>query len=379
MAFAGRIVSTERHRRGSADRYQLPSLVAAACPNARRVSCRTRTVVLDDKHASPRRSVPSWVVAILDRFRKNAEIELTAELVRELLRDQQPDLADRPPTLGARGWDNQLWRLGDDLAVRLPWQTETADALLLKENTWLPVLAPLLPLPVPVPQRLGQSSARYPHPWIVTTWVPGTPADRALATCSAPAADALAAFLTALHRPAPVGAPEGRGRGGALTQVAKGVARQFKAMTDLCAAVAETEQEPTPGPDTVRAIWDDAVTAPGWEGSPLWLHGDLHPANILTADGNFCGVVDFGDLCAGDPALDLAACWILLTDHEAIERFRAACPLAANDATWRRARGWAVWRAFGSLGIATAGHPGGKPSWGPPALASLQRLTASVA
>jgi len=155
-------------------------------------SC-TRTVVLYDEHASPRRSVPSSVVAIFDRFRKKAEIELTAELMRDLLRDQQPDLADRPLTLGARGWDNQLWRLGDDLAVRLPWQTETADALLLKENTWLPVLAPLLPLPVPVPQHLGQPSERYPHPWIVTTWVPGTPADHAPATCSGPAADALAA------------------------------------------------------------------------------------------------------------------------------------------------------------------------------------------
>jgi aminoglycoside phosphotransferase (APT) family kinase protein len=318
-------------------------------------------------------------VAIFDRFRKKPEIELTAELVRELLRDQQPDLADRPLTLGARGWDNQLWRLGDDLAVRLPWQTETADSLLLNENTWLPVLAPLLPLPVPVPQRLGQPSARYPHPWIVTTWVPGTPADRAPATCSGPAADALAAFLTALHRPAPVGAPEGRGRGGALTQVARGIARQFDAMTDLYTAVAETEQEPPPDPDTVRAIWDDAASAPRWEGPPLWLHGDLHPPNILTADGNFCGVVDFGDLCAGDPALDLAACWILLPDHEAIERFQSAYPPAMDDATWRRARGWAVWRALGSLLIAAAGHPGGKPSWGPPALASLQRLTASVA
>jgi aminoglycoside phosphotransferase (APT) family kinase protein len=316
-------------------------------------------------------------VAFFDRFRKKAEMELSAELVRDLLRDQQPDLADRPLTLGARGWDNQLWRLGDNLAVRLPWQTKTADALLLKEHTWLPVLAPLLPLPVPVPQRLGQPSERYPHPWIVTTWLPGTPADDAPATCRGPAADALAAFLTALHRPAPVGAPKGRRRGGALTQV-KGVARQFGALTNLCAAVAETEQEPTPDPDEVRAIWADAVTAPAWEGPPLWLHGDLHPANVLTVDGNLCGVVDFGDLCAGDPALDLAACWILLPDHEAIERFRAACPVATDDATWRRARGWAIWRAFGSLGIATGGPPGGKPSWGPPALASLQRLTASV-
>ncbi|MFI6740502.1 phosphotransferase [Nonomuraea sp. NPDC050451] len=109
----------------------------------------------------------------------HTEIEISAELVRDLLRDQHPDLADRPVRLGARGWANQLWRLGDDLAVRLPWVGESADALLLKEYTWLPSLAPRLPLPVPVPQHLGEPSARFPRPWIVTTWVPGEPADRA--------------------------------------------------------------------------------------------------------------------------------------------------------------------------------------------------------
>ena len=85
-------------------------------------------------------------------------------------------------TLGARGWDNQLWRLGSDLAVRLPWATQRADTLLRKEHAWVPMLAPLLPLPIPVPQRLGEPSKRFPRPWIVTTWVPGEPADRAPAT-----------------------------------------------------------------------------------------------------------------------------------------------------------------------------------------------------
>lgn len=317
-------------------------------------------------------------MGILDRFRKQPEAELTAEVVRELLKDQHPDLADRPLTLGARGWDNQLWRLGDDLAVRLPWQTKAADELLLKENTWLPVLAPLLPMPVPVPQRLGRPSARYPRPWTVTTWVQGEPADRVPVTSSGPAADALSDFLTALHQPAPSDAPTGRGRGGSLTQVARDITRQFSALTELCTAVAESDQQSIPDPDAVGTIWDDAVSAPGWEGPPLWLHGDLHPANVLTENGNLCGVIDFGDLCAGDPALDLAACWILLPDHEAIERFQAAYPLASVDAAWRRARGWAVWRALGTLSIATADHSGRKPSWGPPALASLQRLTESI-
>jgi aminoglycoside phosphotransferase (APT) family kinase protein len=137
-----------------------------------------------------------------------------------------------------------------------------------------------------------------------------------------------------------------------------------------------------PDPDEVQGILHDAVAAPDWTGPPVWLHGDLHPANVLTENGDFCGVVDFSDLCAGDPALDLAACWILLPDDEAVRRFQTAYRLAADAATWRRARGWAVWRAVGSLLIAEAGRrgrPGGKTTWGPPALASLQRLTASVA
>ncbi len=310
-------------------------------------------------------------------------MDVTADLVAALLRDQMPDLAERPIAFGARGWSNQLWRLGDDLAVRLPWQADTADALLLAEHTWVPALAPTLPLPVPVPQRLGRPSERYPRPWIVTTWLPGTPADRAPITGGDAAADALAAFVTALHRPAPAGAPTGRRRGGPLAEVARGVGWQLRRITRLCRAaaaeaVAGADPEPLPDRAGIRAVWEDARAAPGWGGPALWLHGDLHPANVLTAGGDLTGVVDFGDLCGGDPALDLAAAWILLPDLDAIARFRAACPLAADDATWRRARGWAVWRACGSLTVATAGPPGGKPSWGPPAVASLRRLVASA-
>jgi aminoglycoside phosphotransferase (APT) family kinase protein len=303
--------------------------------------------------------------------------ELTVEQIRALLQAQHPDLADGVLTLGARGWDNQLWRLGDDLAVRLPWHTDAADDLLLKEYAWVPILAPLLPLPVPVPQRLGQPTEQYPHPWIITTWVPGSPADRAPIT-SGSAAVVLAKFLTALNQSAPEGAPEGRGRGGNLTQVAANVESQLDALPALVASVM-VEQNVAVDVDVLRAIWWDSVAASLWEGPRMWLHGDLHPANVLTSDGNLCGVVDFGDLCAGDPALDLASCWILLPDTEAIHRFRAASELASDDSTWRRARGWAMARAISSLRIATAGPPGGKPTWGPPALMSLQHLATSFA
>ncbi|WP_083975928.1 phosphotransferase [Kitasatospora azatica] len=307
----------------------------------------------------------------------HTEIEITAELIRDLLRDQHPDLADRPLSLGARGWDNQLWRLGDDLAVRLPWATQSADELLRKEYAWLPALAPQLPLPVPVPQRLGEPSERLPRPWIVTTWVQGEPADRAPVTRGAEAADALAAFLTALHRPAPTGAPTGRYRGGPLAEYAEGFA------TMLASA---TEMGLIPDPEAVRAVWEDAAAAPAWAGPPLWLHGDLHPANVLTADSTICGVIDFGDLCAGDPACDLAAAWILLPDgaadrfHAAYE-FHAAHEPTVDAATLRRARGCAVLKALSCILIGAAGvhgRPGGKPTWGPPGHAALERLTATA-
>ncbi|MCP2257684.1 putative kinase, aminoglycoside phosphotransferase (APT) family [Streptoalloteichus tenebrarius] len=301
----------------------------------------------------------------------HAEIEITAELVRDLLRDQHPDLADHPVRLGARGWDNQLWRLGDDLAVRLPWATRSADALLRKEHTWVPTIAPRLPLPVPVPQRLGEPSARFPRPWIVTTWVPGTPADRAPVTRAEEAAETLAAFLTALHHPAPEGAPAGRGRGGPLASYAEGFSQQL---------ASATERGLIPDPDAVRGVWADAVAAPDWDGPALWLHGDLHPANVLTADGALCGVVDFGDLFAGDPACDLAAAWILLPD-DALDRFHAAYRPAADAATLRRARGGAVLRALACVLIGDAGvhgRPGGKPTWGPPGHASLRLLIATA-
>lgn len=202
--------------------------------------------------------------------------------------------------------------------------------------------------------------------------MPGEPADRAPATRAAKAADALAAFLTALHRPAPDGAPAGRDRGGPLADRAEQFAEHV---------TAATERGLLTDPDAVRAVWEDAVAAPEWTGPALWLHGDLHPANILTADGTFCGVIDFGDLCAGDPACDLAASWVLLPDGAA-DRFHDAYRPAPDAATLRRARGWAVLQALSGILIGEAGvhgRPGGKPTWGPPAHAALRRLVAGSA
>lgn len=296
--------------------------------------------------------------------------EIDADLVAALLREQHPDLAELPITLGALGWDNQMWRLGDDLAVRLPWRTEGADELLLKEYAVLPPMASRLPLPIPVPKRLGRPSQLFPRTWIVTSWVAGEPADRAPVTVGAEAASTLAAFLAALHQPAPGDAPTSRdGRGGPLAATKDGVAHFLQEAID---------RRLIPNSDEVREVWDDALSAPAWAGPAVWLHADLHPANILTEDGNFCGVIDFGDMCAGDPACDLGAAWMLLPDG-AIDRFHKCYSSAIDEATLRRARGWALSKALVCLIIGdngVHGRPGGKTAWGPPAQAALQRLTA---
>jgi phosphotransferase family enzyme len=135
-----------------------------------------------------------------------------------------------------------------------------------------------------------------------------------------------------------------------------------------------------PDPDAVRAVWADAVAAPSWAGPALWLHADLHPANLLTSDGTFCGVIDFGDMCAGDPACNLAACWILLPDsaigrfHEAYQPLRTPRPCAAPAA----GRWGGPSPASSSETPGIHGRPGGKATWGPPARAALQRLTATA-
>src|SRR5690348_9135322 len=141
-------------------------------------------------------------------------IDVDEALVQSLLHEQHPDLAGLELREVAGGWDNRMWRLGEELAVRLP-RTPRAPSLLRAEHRWLPVLAPSLPLPVPVPIRVGEPSARFPATWIVARWVDGEPADLTPIT-SPQAADSLAGFLKALHRTAPADAPVNASRGVSL-------------------------------------------------------------------------------------------------------------------------------------------------------------------
>ena len=261
-----------------------------------------------------------------------AEYEVTPDLVRRLLAAQHPDLAGLPVTPFTNGWDNTLFRLGDGLVVRLPRRTLGA-VIAANEQRWLPMLAPRLPLPVPVPVRTGGPGEGYPWPWSVVEFLPGTPASDSPSFDPRRAAADLGGFFGALHVPAPPDAPANPYRGVPLA------ARTDNLAKNLATVAGRVDR------DAVLAAWDAALAVPQWDGAPVWLHGDPHPANILVCDGRVSGVIDFGDITAGDPASDLSIAWMLLPAR-CHGLFRAAYAEAGNgpvtEATWARGRGWAL-------------------------------------
>lgn len=253
-----------------------------------------------------------------------AERAVDAALVRALLTDQHPDLAHLPLSPAESGWDNAIFRLGEQMAVRLP-RREAAAGLVVHEQVWLPRLAPDLPLPVPVPLREGLPGRGYPWRWSVLPWLPGGPAD--LRPPAEDQAVILGSFLHALHREAPADAPHNPVRGVPLASRAAVCAERSARRSGWLN-------------DNHHRIWERALTAPVDE-PPTWLHGDLHPGNVLVEDGRLSGIIDWGDLCAGDRATDLAAIWMLFESPAAPREALARCgPL--SPATLDRARGWAL-------------------------------------
>lgn len=265
-----------------------------------------------------------------------AEVEIDPELVRALLRHQHPDLAHLDLEPLDAGWDNALFRLGDALCVRLP-RRQLAAALIEHEQRWLPYLAPRLPLPIPAPQRTGRPGSGYPWCWSVLPWLPGAPAD--LEPPAPDQAQVLADFLRALHQAAPRQAPSNPFRGVPLAQ------RQDVVEARLGRLAARTPDVT----ERVVAAWQAALSAPEAR-QACWVHGDLHARNVLVTAGSITGVIDWGDVCRGDPATDLAAVWMLLEPADArCEAMRRYGNAAAG--TWRRALGWAV--SFGTVLLET--------------------------
>ncbi len=259
------------------------------------------------------------------------EIEVDRPLVDRLIRAQFPQWAGLPIVrVDSAGTDNAIYRLGPDMAVRLPRHPRAAPQI-DKEQRWLPRLASQLPVAVPVPLGAGEPAEDYPWPWSIRRWLDGASA------LAAPVGDQhrlaldLASFITALQAIDSVGGPApGPHNFGRGVPLAERNARVRAAIASL-GGVVDT--------DAATEAWSAALRAPAWRGPPVWLHGDLLPGNLLVHQGRLSGVIDFGGLAVGDPACDLFPAWTLL-DGEARGVFREA--LAVDDATWERGRGWAL-------------------------------------
>jgi len=261
-----------------------------------------------------------------------AEVDVTPSLVRSLLAEQHPDLAHLPLTALAHGWDNVMFRLGDDLTVRVP-RREVAARLIDHEQQVLGYLAERLPLAVPAPVRSGSPSDLFPWPWSVAPWLPGsTVAETDLADPSEEA-QRLGEFLAALHRPAPDDVPLNRYRG-------RFVADNLDVDVQRAATIADGE--------VLLDRFVELIHVEPWNRPPVWIHGDLHPANMLATDrgggGEISAVIDWGDVCGGDPATDLSVGWSLFgsADRETFRTAAAAEGGEVDDATWQRAEAWAV-------------------------------------
>ena len=254
------------------------------------------------------------------------ELETDASLIGRLLAAQFPHWADLPiEPVQSSGTDNAIYRLGDDMAVRLPrihWATGQPEL----EHEWLPRLAPHLPLAIPVPLAQGAPGEGYPWQWSIHRWLGGETATLERIADPDSFAKELAEFVTALQRiDAKDGPPAGRG--------------VPLAMRDAPTRAAIEELHGMVDTDAMTAMWDAALQIPEWNGPDVWIHGDLAPGNLLVVDGRLSAVIDFGCLGVGDPACDAIVAWNLLT-AETRNAYRAA--LRVDDDTWDRGRGWAL-------------------------------------
>jgi aminoglycoside phosphotransferase (APT) family kinase protein len=271
-----------------------------------------------------------------------AEVDVTPDLARRLLRAQHPDLADLSIRPFANGWDNVMLRLGAERLVRLPRRLAAA-GLVEHEQRWLPTVAALVGriATVPVPERVGVPTDGYPWAWSVVPFVHGVPATEA--SLDATFGARLGEFVRLLHVPAPSNAPSNPVRGVPLPTRSEALGQRLRSGR-------------IPHPAAVGAAWERALAAPAHTGPPVWIHGDLHPLNILVDGGRLAAVVDFGDVAAGDPATDLATAWLTF-GPDALEARRAfRTTVDVDDAAWERGRGWAVCIAA-ALVAASDDHP----------------------
>ncbi len=271
------------------------------------------------------------------------EIPTSVDLVRQLLVDQFPAYAelDISPVPSA-GTDNALFRLGDDLAVRMPrigWATDS----IAREFRWLPLLAPQLSLPIPEPIALGEPGSGYPCSWTICQWLPGTNPPMGATPNPTDLAARLAGFLLSLQAIDTTDAPHAK-RGIPVSTRDEEVRNAVAALMEIQAT--GSPDDPAVAPilnidlGQVLAVWGQDMAADDWDRPPVWIHADVSPLNVLCDnEGQLCAVIDFGTLGIGDPAVDAYGAWNLL-DAPGRKVFREA--IGFDDHTWARGRAWAL-------------------------------------
>lgn len=259
------------------------------------------------------------------------------ELAQRLVAAQFPAWSDLPVTdVELSGWDNRTFRLGDALSLRLPRSRSYAEQV-VKEQQWLPVLGPRLPVPIPRPVAQGRPGFGYRHPWSVYAWIDGRPATRDRIDDDVAFARAVAGFLVALRVcPAEGGPLPGQHngwRGDPLDCYLD------EARAALAVVADELDEDDVPAATGIL----DAAVASVWPGPPVWFHGDVAFGNLLVRDGRLAAVIDFGTSGIGDPACDVVLAWTLLSGPA---RSAFADALGLDRDTWARGRGWGLWKAL---------------------------------
>jgi aminoglycoside phosphotransferase (APT) family kinase protein len=263
--------------------------------------------------------------------------EIDVSVPRRLIDTQFPQWTDLPiEPVELDGWDNRTFRLGDELSIRLP-SGEWYAKQVAKEQRWLPVLAPRLPLPIPAPVAQGQPDEGFPYPWSVYRWLEGEVASPATVADAAELATTLARFLVALQgadaRDGPEPGEHNFHRGAHPSVYADETHRAIAALG------GEIPRE------AAERLWENAMRT-RWEGDPVWFHGDVAAGNLLVRDGRLAAVLDFGSSGVGDPACDMVIAWTFLSG-ESRDRFRAE--RGVDAATWERGRAWALWKSLITL------------------------------
>ncbi|MEU9112343.1 aminoglycoside phosphotransferase family protein [Streptomyces sp. NPDC048483] len=262
---------------------------------------------------------------------------IDGDLVRRLIAGQFPQWAGLAVEgFPSGGTVNAMYRLGEDMVVRLPLVKGGA-ADVSMEQEWLPRLTTRLPTAIPEVLGAGEPAEGYPWPWSVYRWLAGENPEAGALSEPVLLAEDLAEFVAAMRRLTLPGAPEAH-RGGPVASLDASTRAAIEELRGI--------PEESIDCDAAAAVWEDALRAPGWDGPPVWLHADLMPGNLLVEGGRLTSVIDFGCMGVGDPACDLFPAWNLLPD-EAREVFREA--LGVDDATWNRGRGRTLSQALIAL------------------------------